>query len=343
MAKEKFDLTKLLGNRKPIVSAEPAKTTSEETTGAGINTVLISIYDLEPSKKNFYKVDDVQDLKDSIEMFGVKQNLIVQQIPGATNYEIIAGHRRREASRLLVEEGKTQFEYLPCHVETNLSETEKGLLLILTNLPNRKLSPWEEVEQVTQLKPLLKEYKKTNNVPGRLQELIAEAMNISKSQVERIETISKNLSDDFKEELKNDRITFSAASELARLSPADQAAVYENHKETGTTTLNQVREKKESIQPAEQSGEEKENPTVRALLIAKAVLCKEAEKVRLTGINDPEIIREYRILMNRKVREVEKELKKLMGYDMFKAGDWERVQGQREISPISELKAGAEQ
>lgn len=318
MAKGSFDLTALLGNRKSVVSAEPVKAISEETTGAGLNTVLISVYDLEPSKKNFYKVDDVQDLKDSIEMFGVKQNLIVQRIPGATNYEIIAGHRRREASRLLVEEGKEQFEYLPCHVETNLSETEKGLLLILTNLPNRKLSPWEEVEQVTQLKPLLKEYKKTNNVPGRLQELIAEAMNISKSQVERIETISKNLSDDFKEELKNDRITFSAASELARLSPADQAAVYENHQETGTTSLKEVKEVREQKKKAERPETNRpENPTIKALMMIKELLEKEAAGVKVDDSKGETVESEYRDILLLKAEHVKHELFDLMGADMF--------------------------
>lgn len=305
MAKEKFDLTKLLGNRQVIETKEPAK----EIAGTDSNkskTVLISIYDLEPSTENFYSVDDVADLKDSIEIFGVKQNLLIEPIPGATNYKIIAGHRRREASRLLVEEGKPKFEFVPCEIETDITETEKEILLIMTNSTTREITAYEKTKQVTRLKELFREYKKTHALPGRIQELIAEAMNISKSQVDRMEKIEKDLSEDFKEEFKNNNITFSAASELARLSAEDQKAVYEKHKETGVTSLNEVREqKKKAAQP---ETKEVTNPTIQALRLVKELLEKEAAKINIKNIEEETVESEYRDILLLKAEEIGREI-----------------------------------
>lgn len=312
VAKEKFDLTKLLGNRKPQNSiVHTGKAAQPNAVEAG--TVFISIHKLEPSAENFYSVEDVADLKDSIELFGVKQNLLIEPIPGKDGYKIIAGHRRREASRLLVEEGKTQYEFVPCEIETDITPTEREILLIMTNSTAREITPYEKVRQVSRLKELFTEYKKEHKLPGRIQKLIADVMNISKSQVERMETIDKKLSDDFKEELKSNNISFSTASELSRLSATDQQAAYEKHKETGTTSLREVQEIREEKKDAQEG-----NPKITALRLAKAVLCKESERTKLPGVADFTVVQEYRIIMNKKVREVEKELQNLIGQDIFK-------------------------
>ena len=243
MAKGKFSLTDLLNsNSKTIESANSA---FNKITGAGndFNVEFISVYQLEPSEDNFYSVEDVADLKDSIELLGVQQNLTVKQIPGDDKYRVIAGHRRRLASLQLVEEGKKEFELVPCRIETSLDEIKERILLIYTNSTTRQLSDWEKVEQLSQLKDLLKEYKKTHELPGRVRELLAEALNVSISQVGRIESINNNLTAEFKEELKQDHINFSTAAELSRLPVTDQKAVYEQHKVKGSTSLKDIKGK----------------------------------------------------------------------------------------------------
>ena len=204
----------------------------------------ISVYDLEPSADNFYSIADTDDLKDSIEMMGIQQNLIVRKIPGTEKYKIIAGHRRRLACLRLAEEGKDQFEKVPCRVESNLDEIKEKIILIYTNSTTRQLSDWEKVTQLEQLKILLREYKKTNELPGRIREILAGTLNVSPSQIGRMESINDNLTPEFKEEFKNERINFSTAAELSRLPVADQKAVYEQHKENGGTDLKVVREKR---------------------------------------------------------------------------------------------------
>lgn len=237
MAKGKFSINDLLNSK-----SKPAES---EATGAGngFKVDLISVYNIEPSEDNFYSVEDVADLKDSIELLGIQQNLTVKPIIGTDNYKVIAGHRRRLASLQLVGEGKEQFELVPCRVETSLDEIKEKIMLIYTNSTTRQLSDWEKVEQLAQLKELLKEYKKNHDLPGRVRELLAEALNVSVTQVGRIESINNNLVSEFKEELKESNISFSTAAEISRLPVADQKAVYEQHKENGTTTISDVKEK----------------------------------------------------------------------------------------------------
>ncbi|WP_094607755.1 hypothetical protein SPSIL_008810 [Sporomusa silvacetica DSM 10669] len=259
MAKGKFSLTDLLNSKSKLVE-------SSSITDGMVNDFkidLISVHKLEPSADNFYSLEGIDDLKDSIELLGVQQNLTVKPIEGSGKYKVISGHRRRLASLQLVEEGKSQFEHIPCRIETNIDDIKERILLIYTNSTTRQLTDWEKVTQLAQLKELLKEYKKTHELPGRVRELLAETLNVSESQVGRIESINDNLTEEFKEELKHDNINFSTAAELSRLSVADQKAVYEQHKETGSTTLKAVKEKKVAAVPVQPQPVTPEPPNVR--------------------------------------------------------------------------------
>lgn len=208
---------------------------------------LISVRRLVASKDNFYSVEDFADLKDSIEMMGVQQNLTVEPIPGTDQYKVIAGHRRRLATLKLLEEGKEQFELVPCRIETSEDDIKKRIMLIHTNATTRELSDWEKIEQMNQLKELIAEYKKEHELPGRVRELLAETLNVSTSQVGRMESISKNLSPEFKAELKQGNISASTAAELARRPKPEQQVAFEQHKEAGKTVLSDVQEKKPKL------------------------------------------------------------------------------------------------
>ena len=120
-------------------------------------------------------------------------------------------------------------------------------MLIHTNATTRELSDWEKIEQMNQLKELIAEYKKDHELPGRVRELLAETLNVSTSQVGRMESISKNLSPEFKAELKQGNISASTAAELARKPEPEQKKAFEQHKEAGKTVLSDVQEKKPKL------------------------------------------------------------------------------------------------
>ena len=107
-AAKKFNLTELLNQRsKETAEAAPQgeKTAEIATPEEGVSSTA-DIYDLIPSKGNFYSVEDVQDLKQSIELLGVLQPLLVTEEEENGKRRIIAGHRRRLAVMQLVDEGK---------------------------------------------------------------------------------------------------------------------------------------------------------------------------------------------------------------------------------------------
>lgn len=208
-------------------------------------TVSININDLIPSKDNFYSTnkESIKELKDSIEVFGLQQNLVVKKID-YEQYEIIAGHRRYLALKSLYEEGKEQFKYAPCKVETE-EDIRSKLILLITNSTSRELTDWEKTQQAEKLKELLTEYKKQEKLPGRVREIVADILNVATSKIARMESISKNLSDNLKEEFKENNINISTAYEASKLPEKQQEEVYEELKEKGNITIQDVKNKAE--------------------------------------------------------------------------------------------------
>lgn len=153
-----FNALSLL-NQKSKKQAENEKAAAEENKGS-FEVEMIDVYDLVPSEENFYSIDEqeIRELAVSIELLGrIQQNLVVKP-PVHGKREVIAGHKRRLAALLLVEEGKEQFRYVPCITETD--STKDKLRLILTNSTQRELNDWEKVQQYKELKTALEEYRK---------------------------------------------------------------------------------------------------------------------------------------------------------------------------------------
>ena len=187
----------------------------------------IDIDDLIPSEDNFYSMTAIDSLKENIEEFGLQQNLTVMR-HADKKYEIISGHRRREACRLLVQEGKKKFRWLPCRILPELSSTVKNILLITMNAETRDKTMADVTEAIERLKILYADYKKEHpEFKGRIRDIIADDIGLSPATVGRHEKISKNLIPEAKEAYKAGDMNFTAAEEMAKMSAADQKAVYE--------------------------------------------------------------------------------------------------------------------
>lgn len=232
----KFNMMELLNNN----SKESLETTKDNPER--FRTIQVNINDIVPSPNNFYSVDDESliDLKNSIEILGLQQNLVVRNLEG--RYEIIAGHRRYLAMKKLYEEGNINFEYIPCKVEDD-DYIKNELKLLMTNSTTRELSDWEKITQTKKLKDLLTEYKKKEKLPGRVRDIIADILSTSPTQVARMESISKNLVEEFKDELKDDNIKISVAYELSKLPEDKQKEVFEEHQDKKDITIKTVKEK----------------------------------------------------------------------------------------------------
>ncbi|MDU6037812.1 MAG: ParB/RepB/Spo0J family partition protein [Clostridium butyricum] len=236
----KFNMMDLLNNN----SKEATEPTTEKINK--FKTISINVDDLVPSSENFYSVDEqgIEELKDSIEAFGLQQNLVVKRIDN-NKYEIIAGHRRYLALKKLYEEGKEQFQYAPCKVENDEDAIRNKLILLITNSTARELTEYEKMQQAQKLKELLLEYKQHEKLPGRVREIVADILNVATSKIARMESISKNLSDDLKQEFKEENINISTAYEASKLPEEKQDEVYQEYKDRGNITIKDVKKKSE--------------------------------------------------------------------------------------------------
>lgn len=231
-----FNMMDLLNNNsKPTQDKEESKTRFKLTQ--------ININKLVPSENNFYSIDKIEELKNTIELLGLQQNLVVKKIEDGM-YKIISGHRRYYSMLRLYQEGNKNFEYVPCKVEEE-DKLKNELRLIITNSTARELTDWEKIHQAKRLKELLTEYKEREKIPGRVREIVADILNVSATQVARMESIENNLIDDFKEEMKEDKVKISVAYELSKLPEEKQKEVYKEHEEKSNITIKDIKRKSE--------------------------------------------------------------------------------------------------
>lgn len=88
---------------------------------------------------------NLAELVASIREHGLLQPVSVRRIPGG-KYQLIAGHRRLEAYRQLLEgaqdiETKARFETIPAHEKFDVTDEEMALFALVENLQRDDLSP----------------------------------------------------------------------------------------------------------------------------------------------------------------------------------------------------------
>lgn len=208
---------------------------------------------LHPSDKNFYEMDpvEIEALKETIELVGVQENLVVKKISAGENagdYEIIAGHKRHRAVTELLAEGKEVSSLLPCKVESDADGVKNELILIFTNSTQRERSDYCKMQEIQRVRELLEEYAKYNNMPGRKRDIIAGILNTSKSTIGRLDNIRRNIIPDFLEEYKAGKISTTAANEIAGATPEEQHQLLEKYKETGSIKAKEAAQIKEPEQ-----------------------------------------------------------------------------------------------
>ncbi len=196
----------------------------------------ISVKKLHPSDRNFYEIspEEVEALKDTIELVGIQENLVVREIAEgelAGEYEIIAGHKRHLAVSELAREGRAS-EFVPCRVDDSGDGILRELILIFTNSTQRERSDYEKMNEVQRVRELLEGYS-SDDLPGRKRDIIAGILNTSKSKISRLDNIRRNMMPEFMEEYKAGKISTAAANEIAGASDEAQRMLWQQYKETG--------------------------------------------------------------------------------------------------------------
>lgn len=224
----------------------------ETKAKARFKTKDIPISELYRNTLNFYSVTDIEELAKNIKAYGLKQNLEVVHDPTEKGeYRIIAGERRWEALKLLSGEGLKEFEIATCKLTSPANAEEEQVEVILANAYRHK-SLFEMLEEEKRLKEALNALKaaghQINGIDlsqGRIRDVISDMMNVSKTKIAQIESVNHNLIDAFKEALKNEQITFSAAYELSGMNPEEQERLFDDFMKLGEMTHKAIKEIKE--------------------------------------------------------------------------------------------------
>lgn len=249
----KFNLTQLLNQRSKeaaTVAAAVADDTEKETTTEAL-TSTADIYDLIPSKDNFYSTDSVEDLKQSIELLGILQPLLVTDEEDGKR-RIIAGHRRRLAIMQLVDEGKERFRYVPIMVKPTKDAIIDRLALIMTNRFREK-TDWEKMTEALETEKLVLELKEQMDIPGRTRDLLSEIVDASPAQLGRYKAINNNLTAELMAEFKAGKIGVSIIYEVSGMDKEWQQRAFEIYRENeDALTLPDIKTLKKQQEEARQ-------------------------------------------------------------------------------------------
>lgn len=179
------------------------------------------------NEKNFYDTSSIDELADSIALNGLIEPIIVRPVrDGSGDYRIISGHRRFLAICELAKDEPERWARVPAIVREPASDVLEELLLIEANRATRVMSSADTMHQAERYRELLAELKKQGvEIPGRLRDAVAEAMQISASRLARLDVIRKNLSPEWMEAFEAGSLSESAAYELARLHQEQQTSV----------------------------------------------------------------------------------------------------------------------
>lgn len=252
-----FDLHQLLSER----SRAEAKHGQEKQDGGqqaeNMEQLTLDVYDLIPSKENFYSTENVDDLKRSISLVGILQPLLVKR--DGDKYRIKAGHRRRLACMALADEGQEEFRRVPCVIRQETEEEKQGninaildrLTLIFAN-GFREKTDWEKMEEVLQTEALVVELRKEVSLEGRTRAILAEFTGIKEAQLGRYKAIKNNLCPRLMEEFKADKIGISVIYELSGLSAEYQEKACELYQENRGLTISDAKALKRQEEDAQQ-------------------------------------------------------------------------------------------
>ena len=242
-----FNLADMVNNRK--------KPTETENIS---DTVYRDVFELEPSKDNFYSTDPekLQGLKNSILLFGVMQDVLIEDVNGKDR--IISGHCRTMCCRMLVEEGHEEFRKINCKYTKVSLNTEKfpedkdgkveqliNKLGIIQANRFREKSDWEKMQEALITEEVIKELRDLVDLQGTTRSMVQATLGTSGTQLERYHAIQKKLSQEFMQEFQNGSINISVARELTDLDEKHQDEALGLYKKNETITLPEVKALKE--------------------------------------------------------------------------------------------------
>lgn len=236
-----------------------SKAAAEDRPKARFRTRDISVKKMYSNDMNFYSRQDIEELSNLILAVGLIENMAVTYDPCEKGeYRIISGEMRWRALNLLLEKGYSEFEVATCQILTPAEEHEEMVQIIIANSYRTK-NIKDQLEEAQKLKESL-QYMKEHGLTlqgmkldgKKIRDVVANIMKLSGTKVAQIDGINSNLLPEFVEQLKEGKLTFSAAYELSGMPKEDQEEMLKAHEEGEAPTWKEVREAKRT-EPEEMS------------------------------------------------------------------------------------------
>lgn len=205
------------------------------------------------NKKNFYEINNIDDLVEDISINGLNHNLVVRPADKGL-YELISGERRYTALKELVNKGEERFKKVPCKI-SNLNDLDSEIVLIQANAQSRELSEADKLKQVQRLTELYNMKKKKGEKVGKIRDIISKDTGLSTTQVGRYSTINKKLIPELKSVLEQGNLSIANASEFAVLSEENQKIILDiiqNEVSISKSEANELKNKFKKIEEEKQ-------------------------------------------------------------------------------------------
>lgn len=177
---------------------------------------MVPLADIHPNPRNFYpRVENLEDLEASIQANGLLEPLTV--VPDdAGGYRLISGHNRFAALRRI--QNSEKWNEVPCLVLPAMDEHVELAAIIEANRQRVKTPALlaEEADKLTHAYMARK--RAGEDLPGRIRDRVAEAMQISKTKLANLSAIRNGIKvPGIMRRWEADQIPEAAALEIARL------------------------------------------------------------------------------------------------------------------------------
>lgn len=195
------------------------------------NIKMIDIEDIFPSDKNFYSIEDIDELSDDIERQGLKTPLVVFFSEKEGKYILKSGHRRHRAVKKLIDEGRRTSTKLPCYIDSSdKSDSENMIDLIMLNATSRQYSDSDVLQQYNELKKAYEQYEQETGtkIKGKMRERFASSLGVSPAQVGKIENITRHAIPEVIDSIEKGEVSISTANEIAKLPSEQQEELVKN-------------------------------------------------------------------------------------------------------------------
>lgn len=220
MAAKTFNLADHLAAVAPVSNLDTPKIT------------LLPVRKIFPNENNFYDTTNIDELVNSILMYGLLDPITVRPSGDSEGYVIISGHRRHRAVVKILDEqlaeDPSRFESVPCIIREPKDELLEELMLIQANSATRVLTSAEVGKQAERVERLLYELKEQGyEFPGRMRDNVAAACKVSASKLARLKVIREKLGSEYAPYYESGKLNESVAYALAQLPYGDQTKLFD--------------------------------------------------------------------------------------------------------------------